>query len=278
MSTTVPVREAEQTEIKAYVDFVTGAPASLREALGVGSMNVGAVQAMAVREDTSGFFNRAGGFGTVESIDASVVGQVCDFYRSQGVSQGRFVIAPQLLPEDWETIAGDLNLAPSGRLVKLGCATETVQSALDGISALDPSLRVAKVEPHQAHEWATVMMAAFGMSGVGMTEVAASCVGRPGWQQYAVYEGERIVAVGSLFINGDCADMFGGGTLPDSRGRGAQSALLTIRARAALAAGCRWLVAETGAEDLGDHNTSLHNMRRAGFEPMYDRVTWSWRK
>ncbi|MDX3772344.1 MULTISPECIES: N-acetyltransferase [unclassified Streptomyces] len=278
MSTTVPVREAEQTEIKAYVDFVTGAPVPVRQAMGVASLNVGSVQATTVREDPSDFFNRAGGFGLSEPIDANVLAKICDFYRSEGVSQGRFVIAPQLLPADWETIVGDLNLTPGGRLVKLGCATEAVHSATDGISALDPSLHVAKIEPHHAYEWATVMMAAFGMSGTGMIDVAASCVGRPAWQQYGVWEGERIVAVGSLFVNGDCANMFGGGTLPDSRGRGAQSALLTIRARAALAEGCRWLVAETGAEGPGEHNTSLHNMRRAGFEPMYDRVTWLWRK
>lgn len=42
-------------------------------------------------------------------------------------------------------------------------------------------------------------------------------------------------------------------------------------------AGCRWLVAETDAEGSGDHNTSLHNMLRTGFEPLYERVTWLWR-
>ncbi|SFT22774.1 GNAT family N-acetyltransferase [Streptomyces sp. ok210] len=281
MSATVPVVEAEQTGIKAYVDFVTGAPVSLRETLGIGSINAGSMHAMAMREDTSGFFNRAGGFGTDAPIDTAALAQVRDFYRIQGVSLGRFVIAPQLLPADWESIVGDLKLTPGGRVVKLGCdvkALQSVQSAHDGISGLDPSLHFAKVEPHHAHEWATVMMTAFGMSGTSMIDVAASCVGRPDWQQYAVWEGERIIAAGSLFIDGDFACMFGGGTLPDYRNRGAQSALLTIRARAALDAGCRWLVAETGAEGPGDHNPSLHNMRRAGFEPMYDRVTWLWRK
>ena len=278
MSTTVPVVEAEQTGIKAYVDFVTGAPVSLRETLGIGSMNTGSVHAMAMREDTSGFFNRAGGFGTDTPIDGNALARIRDFYRVQGVSQGRFVIAPPLLPADWETIVGDLKLTPGGRVVKLGCETKAAQSAHDGISGLDPSLHVGTVEPHQAHEWATVMMTAFGMSRTDMIAVAAACVGRPDWQQYAVWEGERIIAAGSLFVDGDFACMFGGGTLPDHRNRGAQSALLTVRARAALAAGCRWLVAETGAEGPGDHNPSLHNMRRAGLVPMYDRVTWLWRK
>jgi len=86
----------------------------------------------------------------------------------------------------------------------------------------------------------------------------------------------RIIAVGSVFCNGECADMFGAATLPEGRGRGAQSALLTVRARAARAAGCRWLVAETGAEGPSGHNTSLRNMLRAGFEPLYDRITWVW--
>jgi GNAT superfamily N-acetyltransferase len=72
--------------------------------------------------------------------------------------------------------------------------------------------------------------------------------------------------------------MYGGATLPEYRGRGAQSALLTARARAAKAAGCRWLVADTGAEGPGDRNTSLRNMLRVGFEPLYERVTWLWRE
>lgn len=120
------------------------------------------------------------------------------------------------------------------------------------------------------------MMTTFGFTAPGMIDMAASCVGMPNWRQYAVWDGDRIIAVGSLFINGVCAGMFGGATLPGERGRGAQSALLASRAQAAEAAGCRWLVAETGKEGPGEHNTSLHNMLRAGFEPLYERVTWLW--
>jgi hypothetical protein len=35
-------------------------------------------------------------------------------------------------------------------------------------------------------------------------------------------------------------------------------------------------VAETGAKGPGEHNTSLHNRLRAGFEPLYERTTWVW--
>ncbi|MFJ6390886.1 GNAT family N-acetyltransferase [Streptomyces sp. NPDC091972] len=278
MTTTVPVGLAEQTEIEAYADFAAGAPTPVRDSLGIGSLRIGSALALAVREDPSRFFNRAGGFGADVPITADVAAQVCDFYREQGVPQGQFMIAPPLLPADWASTAGELNLTEGGRFVKLGCDIETALSAPDGVAALDPGLRVEPVEPHQADEWATVMMTTFGFTTPGMIDMAASCVGRPNWHQYAVRDGERIIAVGSIFVNGECADVFGGATLPEGRGRGAQSALLTARARAARAAGCRWLVAETGAEAVGEHNTSLHNMLRTGFEPLYERVTWIWRE
>lgn len=277
MRTTVPFGLAEQTEIRAYADFVTGAPAPVRESLGIGSLRVGSALALAIRADPSHFFDRAGGFGADEPVTVDALAPVRDFYRDQGLSQGAFMIAPPLLPPDWAATAATLGLTEGGRFAKLGCDTEAALSAADGVAALDPGLRVGPVESHQAHEWATVMMTTFGFTAPGMIDMAASCVGRPDWRQYAVWDGERIVAVGSVFVNGECADMFGGATVPEGRGRGAQSALLTARARAARAAGCRWLVAETGAEAPGDHNTSLHNMLRTGFELLYERVTWLWR-
>jgi GNAT superfamily N-acetyltransferase len=278
LKTTVPLGLAEQTEIGAYVDFATGAPPPVREALGIGSLRVGSVLALAIREDPSRFFNRAGGFGAGEPVTVDVLAQVREFYREQGLLQGAFMIAPPLLPPDWAATAAKLNLTKGSRYAKLGCDIETALSAADGVAALDPRLRVGLVEPRQAHEWAAVMMTTYGFTMSDMADMATSCVGRPNWQQYAVREGEQIIAVGSIFINGECADMFGAATLPEGRGRGAQSALLTVRARAAQTAGCRWLVAETGAEGPGDHNTSLRNMLRAGFEPLYERVTWLWRK
>lgn len=276
MKTNLPFSLGEQTEIEAYADFVTGAPQSVREALGISSQRFGRALAVTIREDPSTFFNRAGGFGE-EPVTAGLVARVCDFYREQGLSQGSFAISPVSLPRDWPETAAELSLTEGPRLVKLGCETETALATSDGIAALDPALRIGPVEPGHAREWGTVMMTTFGFTEpAAMTDMAASCIGRPDWEQYAVWENERIVAVGSVFLRGECAHMFGGATLPEGRGRGAQSALLTARARAAQAAGCRWLVAETGAEDPGGHNTSLHNMLRTGFERLYERITWVW--
>ncbi|SCF76099.1 MULTISPECIES: hypothetical protein [unclassified Streptomyces] len=122
------------------------------------------------------------------------------------------------------------------------------------------------------------MMTAFGFGTPGMADVAASCVGKPDRRQCAVWDGEPIVAVGSVFINGECADMFGGATLPEGRRRGAQSALLAARARAAKATGCGGFVAETGAEGPGDrqHLTPHHAARQ--LRAAARAVTWLWQE
>ncbi|WP_438306690.1 GNAT family N-acetyltransferase (plasmid) [Streptomyces sp. HUAS TT11] len=277
MNATVPPSLAEQTEIKAYTDFLTSAPETVRDTLGIGSLEIGPALALAIREYPTHFFNRAGGFDTSETVTADTLEQIIAFYRKQGVSRGSFMIAPPMLPTDWASIAARLGLSTGHSHVKLGCDTETLLTAVDGIAALDPRWHIGLIEPHQAREWATVMMTAYGFTGPGMID-AASCVGKPNWRQYAVWDSEQMIAVGSIYINGECAHMFGAATLPAYRGRGAHTALLSIRAWAVKAAGCRWLVAETGDETLGTRSTSLHNLLGAGFQPLYERTTWTWRK
>lgn len=277
MTSTVSPGLAEQTEIMAYTDFATSVPTSVREAMGLDSLHVGSTRALAIREDPSHFFNRAGGFGADGPITVDDLVPVYDFYRERGVSQGSLMIAPPLLPPDWPAVAATLGLTESSRFIKLGYDIETLPATAAGRAALPPGWRVGVVESHQAREWAEVMMTTFGFTSPDMIEMAASCVGKANWRQYAVWAGERIVAVGSVYLNGECAGMFGGATLPQARGRGAQSALLAARVRAAATEGCRWLVAETGAEGPREHNPSLHNMVRAGFEPLYERATWLWR-
>lgn len=275
MTTTVPTDIAELTEIKAYIDFATSAPASVRGALGLGILHADPTHAMAVREDPSHFFNRAGGFGTDRPVTADDLTPVCDFYRARGVTQGSIMIAPPLLPPDWATTTAKLGLTQGSRFVKLGRDIEGAPDHAD-LPPMAPGWRVGAVGPQHAHEWATVMQTTFGFTAPDMIEMAASFVGKANWQQYAVWAGERIVAVGSVFVDGECAHMFAGATHPDARGRGAQSALLAVRLHGAAAAGCRWIVAETAAESPGDHNPSLHNMLRAGFEPLYERTHWQW--
>ncbi|MDL4817177.1 hypothetical protein [Actinomadura opuntiae] len=122
----------------AYTDFATSAPTTVQEALGLDALYVGPMQALAIREDSSHFFNRAGGFGAGgRPITADDLTPVCDFYREQGVARGSLMFAPSVLPADWAAVVSKLGLTEGSRYTKLSRDTETVSTTV-GLSVLDP--------------------------------------------------------------------------------------------------------------------------------------------
>lgn len=75
------------------------------------------------------------------------------------------------------------------------------------------------------------------------------------------------VAVGAMLEFGRVATLFGGGTLPENRGCGAQTALLQTRLNVARQMGCSFVVSSAVAG-----STSSRNMERAGFRLAHIRM------
>jgi GNAT superfamily N-acetyltransferase len=277
MTVTLPPVLAERSEAEALYDFEAEAPAHVRAALGMESLRVGGGVVLSVREDPSQFWSQALGFGFDEPVTAGLIEEICGFYRSWETPVARLQLAPSTLPADWDEICVKANISAGSSLVKLVCDIETAIARAGRRPPLAPELRVGPVTPADAAEWSSVMTRVFEMSDPNVEEMAAGSVGRPGWHPFAVWEGDDIVATATMHVYEGAAQFCGGATLPAARRRGAQTALLAARAEAAHAAGCRWLVAETGAEATGTHNSSLHNMVRAGFTVRYERRNWIWR-
>jgi len=59
----------------------------------------------------------------------------------------------------------------------------------------------------------------FGMPGEHAVEMGVGCVGRPGWQAFAVFSDNEIIASAALFIKGSAAHLPGAATLPAARRR-----------------------------------------------------------
>jgi GNAT superfamily N-acetyltransferase len=278
MSPDIPPAVAERSEADALADAEDSAPERARTELGMASLHLGGGVALSVRHDPTNFWSKALGFGFDEPVTADLVGEVSDFYRSQGTAMATVQLAPSVLPGDWADICAKHGLTAGSRWVKLACAAESaLTGATEGTHALDADLRLAPVEPEHAAMWAATQLRVFEMPQGALAEMMAALVGRPGWYAYAVWAERRIVGVAAMRVRGEAAQFFGGATLPEYRRRGGQTALIMARARAAQDAGCRWLVAETGAEAPGTHNSSLHNLRRIGFEVVYERQNWTWR-
>jgi GNAT superfamily N-acetyltransferase len=276
MTTVVQPSVAEQSEAEALYRFQTETPEPVRTALGMSATRIGGGVVLSMRNDITHFWSKALGFGVTAPVTAQLVEEVCDFYRAARTPQAVFQIAPAFLPEDWPEICAREGIVQDSSWAKLVGTTEEAVARADALDVPPDGISVTPLEAEHALEWGTVMMRAFGTPVEHYAEMGAATVTRPGWHPYGAWLYGELVGTGTMLVRGDTAQMFAGAVLPHARGRGGQTALLAARARAARELGCRVLVAETGAEQPGTHNSSLHNMLRLGFEVAYERPNWSW--
>ncbi|WP_377267634.1 GNAT family N-acetyltransferase [Peterkaempfera sp. SMS 1(5)a] len=276
MTINIPAAILEQAEAEEMYEFEGGVPETLREKWGIASARLGGGVVLAMRDDSSDYWSKALGFGFDEPVTLSMMDQVISFYRERDVRLATVQLAPSVVPDDWPAICAALGLEPGEIIRKLGCDIGAAVEASAG-AALDDGLTVGPVTPDEAAAWADVMPRAMGMPHQGMQDMAAASVGRAGWHPFAVRESGAIVATATLRVQGEVGSLFAGCTLPEARGRGAQSALIAARIRAARDAGCRRLAVETFDEPAGTHNSSYHNLIRAGFTLQYPRRNWIWR-
>ncbi|NEA30801.1 GNAT family N-acetyltransferase [Streptomyces sp. SID13031] len=254
---------------------ITAIEPSLLERLGITGRRFGRGIALSLRNDPSQYWSRVQGLGLDGPVTAELIGEVVDFHRAAGTPAAHFHLPPAVLPADWDDIRETYGLEPGGTIVKLLRDDAPVEPA-------ESSLRIGPVDPadsdgHRA--WADIQILAFEMpdpEGL-LAEMLAALTVVPGFQAYGAWDGDKLVATGGLYVEDEVGECVSASTLPEYRGRGAQSALIARRVQDALAAGCKWVSTETGKPAEGEQNPSLDNMQRAGFKPLYDRQSWVWR-
>jgi GNAT superfamily N-acetyltransferase len=125
-------------------------------------------------------------------------------------------------------------------------------------------LVVVKVAPEQADDFAAVVAGGFGMPDWSQP-LAANVVGRAGWSCYVAYDADAPAGAGALYVHERIGWLGLGATLPQFRGRGAQSAILAARIEEARRLGCATVTTETGELEEGRPSSSYRNIVRAGF-------------
>ncbi|MCZ4602438.1 GNAT family N-acetyltransferase [Streptomyces sp. Lzd4kr] len=267
----------EITEAEQNLDLRRAAPEEVRHTLGMREVRIGGGVVMAMANDPSGYWNRSLGFGFGSPVTAGLLDAVSDFYRESGATSGMIQIAPAAIPDDWDALREKAGLVEHSSWVKMVADVDVaVKRSPDRIEDVT-DLRVGRVHEEDADEWGRLMTRVFGMRAEGLSQMMSSTVGRPRWQGFGAWDGDRLVATGMMYVHGGIARFLSGTTSEEARGRGGHSALLVARARAAQAARCRFLVAETRPETAGGQNSSLHNMQRLGFNIRYERKNWAWR-
>jgi GNAT superfamily N-acetyltransferase len=260
----------ERAEAEAVWGYEAAAPPELEERLGMARTRLGGGVVLAARHDVTNYWSKALGFGFDQPVTADLVAEITAFYREHDVQLATIQLAPAVIPADWDAICEKEGIAAGASWLKLARLAGLVESP-------ETDLRIDVIPPEDAGQWATVLARGFGMPEEQVTPMMQNVPSQPGWTAYGAWDGDQLVAAATLLITGDVAAFAGAATLPEYRGRGAQSALLAARARHAAALGVKWLSAETGKPTDGQENSSLNNMLRTGFEIRYARQNWIWR-
>jgi GNAT superfamily N-acetyltransferase len=256
------VRELERIERDAWAEMIAAAPAGVAGELGLRTVPVGQGSAFVCATLDAIQFNRVCGLGVFEPARLDDVDAAIAAYASAGVKNWAIHFADGA--EGLELAASQRGFAPHRRT--------WMKFARDAAHAPPAPSELAVRELGAADGQAFGRTAAAGFAlPRGLADWLGALPGRIGWRCYGAFDGADLAAVAALFIDGPSAWFGIDATMPDQRGRGAQSALLAARIEAARDAGCTILAVETGIPHEGEAAPSFKNILRAGFVSAYPR-------
>lgn len=251
----------ELAEARAWSQLYRHAGEATAKDLGVAVFTVGpATAVMAGRVDILAH-NRVIGLGLGVPVGDDTVDAIVDAFAA--VSARRFFVqlSPYAAPGTSELLE-ERGFRYYNDWVKLS------RDAAMPVAAGATDLDVECIDASRAGEFARVFVDAFDWPRA-LEPWLATLVGRPGWRHYLALDGGRGVATSAMYVDGDVAWIDFASTLPDYRGRGAQSAMLARRIEECAALGVRTVVAETA-----DTGASRRNLERMGFTWRYRRANY----
>ena len=252
-----PATVRQGPELAGYRSMWAAVPADLAAQHGIASLDVAGGTCLAVASHAGApMFCHAFGVGAGRAATDADLDRLEAFYAGHG--GGHLVAASP-------SATGDLADRLLARGYRPGRAWMTFHRPAGEIAGPDTALRVVAADAASAPAFGGIVAAAFAMPPEFGGWVAG-LVGLPGWTCLLAMDGGVPVGAAAVVVAGDAAWFTLGATLPAHRGKGAQGALFAARSRAALAAGARHFVTETGAPvaDEGP-GPSYRNMLRWGF-------------
>lgn len=263
------LREAEDIELAGLSALHGAADRPLRDRLGLAFEEVAdSAASIAGALPTSAItINRSLGLGRNRPPQAADVKAAVNLYRAAGVR--RFFLQP-------DPATADDRLAPLCEAAGLECA-RAWQKFVRGRDAPVPEIRteftIRKAVSEDAEVFARIVCDAFDLGDVAIPWIAR-LPQATGWHAYITWSDDRPVGTGALYVSGDAAFTDFGATAPEFRGRGAQSANLAHRVRAALELGCKRIHTCTGIAVKGDPQHSYANILKCGFHEAHLRQAW----
>lgn len=142
-----------------------------------------------------------------------------------------------------------------------------------GTQRCDAQSVLSVEDPREAADFGAAFAGGYGLPNV-VSDWSSRLVGRQDWHCFVAYDGDEPAGVGALFVSGSAGWLGFGATLPEKRGRGAQSAILATRINRAADLSLDLLATETGVPREDGPGPSYRNILRAGFREAYVRPNY----
>jgi len=257
--------ELERAEILAMEDFYAAEPRD-RAAGGAVVERIGGATVLAIPGARAELFNRVVGLGVGSRARPADIDAALEAVSARS-ERWSVSVAPHAQPSS-------LLESLIARGLRQGYAWMKFRRGAEPPPPVACDLAVRRVGADEAGTFASVVTEAYELPATAARQCEA-LPGRARWHCFVAFEGDVPVAGATLFV-ADALAWFGlAATLPAYRGRGAQSALLAARIRAAAAAGATTLVVETGERVAGKPDASYRNLLRFGFREAYLRPNLS---
>lgn len=250
--------DLERIELSAVLDFFAAAPPDVAHAFDLAVLDLGDAAAFSIGAHPKMLlFNRVLGLQGQAALP--------DIERWFG-SRGCTLAISIRLGAELEDALHERGYRRARRFMKF-------RRGVEEPATRQTSLRIEQIHEGRAGEYGAVVAAVFGLASPLDRWFAALCT-RAGWACFGAFDRDRLVGTGAAHVAGTLAWLGAAGTLPDARGRGAQSAILAARIRAARDVGARVLATETVDRVDGVAGPSFRNVLRAGFEEGYVQGWW----
>jgi GNAT superfamily N-acetyltransferase len=252
------VDDLERIELSAVLDFFAAAPPDVARALELAVLDLGDAAAFSIGAHPKMLL-----FNRVLGLEADVA--LPDIERWFASRRCIFAVS---------THAGaELADALDQRGYRLGSRLMKFRRGVEQPPVHKTSLRIEQIHAERAADYGAVVAAVFGL-GSPLDRWFAATSTRMRWVCFGAFDGSRLIGAGAMHVADTLGWLGAAVTLEDARGRGAQSALLAARIRAASDAGARVLATETVDRVDGEAGPSFRNVVRAGFEEAYVQEWW----
>jgi GNAT superfamily N-acetyltransferase len=266
-----PAALAELVEAEAWAQMQLARSTESRAQLGITAHRHDGATTIATRDCPELSVNRVFALGVETPATPNLLEKIIREYRDAGVERFIMQLSPIARPVELRDWLAERGCQQRGTLVKLVRTTDDASALSTRNDRNDRGdIRVVEISGAERDTFIEIVGAPLQVPPAMRLELCAT-MGTPGWRFYLAYMDARPIAGAAMYVGEDAAWCGLAATMQAERGRGAQSALFVRRIQDAAAAGCRWVTAETLPERPDRPNPSLRNMRRLGFEELYER-------